>query len=41
MTETADRGLKIAPYDPAHDEAMQIAREVMKEYQDTFKALAK
>jgi putative addiction module antidote len=41
VTETADRGLKIAPYDPAHDEAMQIAREVMKEYQDTFKALAK
>jgi putative addiction module antidote len=41
VTEMADRSLKITPYDPEHDEAMQIAREVMKEYQDTFKALAK
>ena len=41
VTEAADRSLKITPYDPAHEEGMKIAREVMKEYQDTFKALAK
>ena len=33
VTELPDRTLKVAPYDPKHD-------EVMKEYQDTFKALA-
>ncbi|MDF3062752.1 MAG: hypothetical protein K0S06_2861 [Microvirga sp.] len=40
VTELPDRTLKVAPYDPKHDEVMKIAREVMKEYQDTFKALA-
>ncbi len=41
VTKTADHGLKISRYDPAHEEAMEIAREVMREYRDTFKALAK
>jgi len=41
VTELPDRSIKIAPYDPKHEAAMKIAREVMKEYQDTFKALAK
>jgi putative addiction module antidote len=41
VSRTADRGLKISPYDPDHEEAMEIARRVMREYQDTFKALAK
>ncbi|MGA2128623.1 MAG: AbrB/MazE/SpoVT family DNA-binding domain-containing protein [Xanthobacteraceae bacterium] len=41
VTELSDRSLKIAPYDPDHETAMEVAREVMKEYQDTFKALAK
>jgi putative addiction module antidote len=41
VTEMSDRTLKIAPYDPGHEQAMEVAREVMKEYQDTFKALAK
>ena len=34
-----DRSVKITPYDPRHEEAMEIARQVMKEYGDTFKAL--
>jgi putative addiction module antidote len=41
VTELSDRSLKIAPYDPDHEKAMEVAREVMKEYRDTFKALAK
>ena len=41
VTEVADRSVRISPYDPGHDAAMEVAREVMKEYQDTFKALAK
>ena len=41
VTELPDRSVKVAPYDPKHEEVMTIAREVMKEYQDTFKALAK
>ena len=41
VTELPGRSLKMAPYDPRHEEVMKVAREVMKEYQDTFKALAK
>lgn len=41
VTEMPDRSIKLAPYDPDHEEAMRLAREVMKEYRDTFKALAK
>lgn len=41
VTETPDRSINLAPYDPDHEEAMRIARDVMKEYRDTFKALAK
>ena len=41
VTELSDRSIKIAPYDPGHEKGMEIAREVMKEYRDTFKALAK
>ena len=40
VTKLPDRGIKLEPYDPNHEEAMEIAREVMKEYKDTFKALA-
>ena len=38
--ETAE-GYLITPYDPAVDEQFQTGREFMKEYRDTFKALAK
>lgn len=41
VSEGPDRTLTLTPYDPDHEEAMRLAREVMKEYQDTFKALAK
>ncbi len=40
-SRTADGALRIAPYDPEHEQVMQITRELMKEYRDTFKALAK
>ena len=41
VTRTADGALRLAPYDPEHEEVMRLARDVMKEYRDTFKALAK
>jgi putative addiction module antidote len=41
LTEGPERGFKLSPYDPKHAEAMRVAREVMDEYQDTFRALAK
>lgn len=41
VIEQPERGIKLTPYDPDHAEAMRIAREVMEEYQDTFRALAK
>ena len=41
VTVSPERGFYFSPYDAHHDEVMGIAREAMKEYQDTFKALAK
>ena len=41
VTVGPDRSFCCSPYDAHHDEVMGIAREAMKEYQDTFKALAK
>lgn len=41
VIEQTERGLKLSPYDPKHAKAMKIARRVMDEYQDTFRALAK
>ena len=41
VTKMADKSLKLSPYDPKHEKAMEIAREVMREYRDSFKALAK
>jgi len=37
--ETAD-GYLITPYDPAIEDQLQAGREFMKDYRDTFKALA-
>lgn len=34
-------GYLITPYDPAIAEELEAGREFMKEYRDTFKALAK
>jgi putative addiction module antidote len=40
MTETPE-GYVLTPYDPALDEEMQAGREFMREFRDTFHALAK
>jgi putative addiction module antidote len=39
--EQPERGLKLTPYDPKYAKTMKIAREIMDEYKDTFRALAK
>jgi putative addiction module antidote len=39
--EQTERGLKLAPYNPKHAKAMEIARRSFSKYADTYKALAK
>jgi putative addiction module antidote len=41
VLEAPDRELRLSPYDANHDKAMQIAREIFRDYADTLKALAK
>ena len=41
VTEGPDRAVTVTPYTNDDDETMRIAREVMSEYKNTFKALAK
>jgi putative addiction module antidote len=41
LTELADGSLRIAPYDPEFEKAMDIVDEIMVEYKDTLRALAK
>ena len=41
VVEQTERGVKLTPYDPKHARTMTIAREIMGEYKDTFRALAK
>jgi putative addiction module antidote len=36
-----DGSLRLVPYDPKHAKAMDIARKMMREYRETFAALAK
>ncbi len=40
VVEQPDDGFSLTPHDPVHAKAMAIAREIMDEYRDTFKALA-
>jgi putative addiction module antidote len=40
LTETPE-GYVLTPYDPTLDEEMQAGREFMREFRDTFHALAK
>ena len=40
MTEAAN-GITLTPYGPAVDEQLQLGREFMREYRDTFHQLAK
>lgn len=41
VTEGPDKSLSIAPFVDDDEETMRLAREVMKEYKTTLKALAK
>jgi putative addiction module antidote len=40
MVETQD-GYLLTPYNPSVDEQLKIGQDFMKEYRDTFRALAK
>jgi putative addiction module antidote len=40
LTDTPG-GVTITPHDPTFEEQLEIGREFMREYRDTFKALAK
>jgi putative addiction module antidote len=40
VTETPD-GAAITPYDPGVEEQLKLGREVMREYRDTLRILAK
>lgn len=41
VSEGPDRTLTVTPYSNDDDETMRIAREIMSEYKNTLKALAK
>jgi putative addiction module antidote len=34
-------GITLTPYDPAFEEQLALGREFMRDYRDTFRALAK
>ena len=40
LSETPD-GVALTPYDPSFVEQVELGREFMREYRDTFRALAK
>jgi putative addiction module antidote len=41
VTELPDGGVRLTPYDPDFEKAMQVVEDLMVEYRDTLKALAK
>ena len=41
ITELPDRAVKLSTYNPHHEKVMEIGREVLREYRETFKELAK
>lgn len=41
VTEAANGGVTLTPYDPALEEQLALGREFMREYRDTFHQLAK
>jgi putative addiction module antidote len=41
VTESADGGVRLTPYDPDFEQAMSVVDEIMDEYKDTLRALAK
>ena len=40
VTESAEGGVRLTPYDPSFEEAMGVVDEIMDEYKDTLRALA-
>jgi putative addiction module antidote len=41
LTEAANAGITLTPYDPDLAEQLKLGREFMHEYRDTFRQLAK
>jgi len=41
VTELPDGGVRLTPYDPGFGEVMRLSDDVMDEYRDTLRALAK
>ncbi|MDR7037471.1 putative addiction module antidote [Methylobacterium sp. BE186] len=41
VTELPDGGVRLTPYDPDFDQAMAVVDDIMDEYKDTLRALAK
>ncbi|SFL13368.1 AbrB/MazE/SpoVT family DNA-binding domain-containing protein [Methylorubrum salsuginis] len=41
VTQMADGAVRLTPYDPNFDQAMAVVDEIMDEYRDTFRSLAK
>ena len=41
VIETPEGGLTLRPEDPEFEEVMETAREVMNEYRETFRVLAR
>jgi len=41
VSETADGGLRLTPYDPTFEKGMQIAEKAMKTYRNALAELAK
>ena len=40
LTDTPE-GIALTPYDPSFEEQLELGREFMRDYRDTFRALAK
>jgi len=40
VTDTPS-GIALTPYDPSFEEQLELGREFMRDYRDTFRALAK
>lgn len=41
VTEAANGGVNLSPYDPSMEEQLALGREFMREFRDTFHQLAK
>jgi putative addiction module antidote len=41
VQEIPEGGVRLTPYDPDFDAAMELVDEIMDEYRDTLRALAK